>query len=29
MSMRAEGKPVSVVEDCAVELKDLAAYTAA
>ncbi len=28
MSMRAEGKPVSVVEDCAVELKDLAAYTA-
>jgi FAD/FMN-containing dehydrogenase/Fe-S oxidoreductase len=28
MSMRAEGKPVSVVEDCAVDLKDLAAYTA-
>lgn len=28
MSMRAEGKPVSVVEDCAVELKDLASYTA-
>jgi FAD/FMN-containing dehydrogenase len=28
MSMRAEGKPVSVVEDCAVELKDLADYTA-
>ena len=28
MSMRTEGKPVSVVEDCAVELKDLAAYTA-
>ena len=24
----AEGKPVSVVEDCAVELKDLADYTA-
>jgi FAD/FMN-containing dehydrogenase len=28
MSMRAEGKPVSFVEDCAVELKDLADYTA-
>lgn len=28
MSMKQEGKPVSFVEDCAVELKDLAAYTA-
>ncbi|WP_425041616.1 FAD-binding and (Fe-S)-binding domain-containing protein [Primorskyibacter sp. S187A] len=28
MSMKAEGKPVSFVEDCAVELPDLAAYTA-
>lgn len=27
MSMRQEGKPVSFVEDCAVELKDLADYT--
>ncbi len=27
MSMKAEGKPVSFVEDCAVELPDLAAYT--
>ena len=27
MSMKQEGKPVSFVEDCAVELKDLAAYT--
>ncbi len=28
MSMKSEGKPVSFVEDCAVELKDLADYTA-
>ncbi len=28
MSMREEGKPVSFVEDCAVELKDLAPFTA-
>ncbi len=28
MSMKAEGKPVSFVEDCAVELDDLAEYTA-
>ncbi len=28
MSMKTEGKPVSFVEDCAVELKDLASYTA-
>ncbi|WP_338020477.1 FAD-binding and (Fe-S)-binding domain-containing protein [Dinoroseobacter sp. PD6] len=28
MSMKSEGKPVSFVEDCAVELPDLAAYTA-
>ena len=28
MSMKQEGKPVSFVEDCAVDLKDLAAYTA-
>ncbi len=28
MSMKQDGKPVSFVEDCAVELKDLAAYTA-
>ena len=28
MSMKAEGKPVSFVEDCAVELPDLAEYTA-
>ncbi len=28
MSMKADGKPVSFVEDCAVELQDLAAYTA-
>ncbi len=28
MSMRDEAKPVSFVEDCAVELKDLADYTA-
>jgi FAD/FMN-containing dehydrogenase/Fe-S oxidoreductase len=28
MSMKQEGKPVSFVEDCAVELKDLADYTA-
>ncbi len=28
MSMKQAGKPVSFVEDCAVELKDLAAYTA-
>lgn len=27
MSMKQEGKPVSFVEDCAVELKDLADYT--
>ena len=27
MSMRSEGKPVSFVEDCAVELKDLAEFT--
>ena len=27
MSMKAEGKPVSFVEDCAVELDDLAEYT--
>lgn len=27
MSMKTEGKPVSFVEDCAVELKDLASYT--
>ncbi|MFD1881268.1 FAD-binding and (Fe-S)-binding domain-containing protein [Paracoccus pacificus] len=27
MSMKAEGKPVSFVEDCAVELRDLAEYT--
>lgn len=27
MSMKTEGKPVSFVEDCAVELKDLAEYT--
>lgn len=27
MSMKDEGKPVSFVEDCAVPLKDLAAYT--
>lgn len=29
MSMKTEGKPVSFVEDCAVELPDLADYTAA
>ncbi|ASJ70978.1 FAD-binding and (Fe-S)-binding domain-containing protein [Granulosicoccus antarcticus] len=29
MSMKAEGKPVSFVEDCAVDLPDLAEYTAA
>jgi len=29
MSMKSEGKPVSFVEDCAVELPDLAEYTAA
>ncbi|MEP5729193.1 MAG: FAD-linked oxidase C-terminal domain-containing protein [Sulfitobacter sp.] len=28
MSMKSEGKPVSFVEDCAVELPDLANYTA-
>ncbi|MEM8652773.1 MAG: FAD-linked oxidase C-terminal domain-containing protein, partial [Pseudomonadota bacterium] len=28
MSMKTEGKPVSFVEDCAVELPDLAKYTA-
>ena len=28
MSMKSQGKPVSFVEDCAVELKDLAEYTA-
>jgi len=28
MSMRSEGKPVSFVEDCAVELEDLADFTA-
>lgn len=28
MSMKADGKPVSFVEDCAVELPDLAVYTA-
>lgn len=28
MSMKSDGKPVSFVEDCAVELKDLANYTA-
>jgi len=28
MSMKTEGKPVSFVEDCAVELTDLAEYTA-
>jgi FAD/FMN-containing dehydrogenase/Fe-S oxidoreductase len=28
MSMKSAGKPVSFVEDCAVELKDLAAFTA-
>ena len=28
MSMKDDGKPVSFVEDCAVELPDLAAYTA-
>ena len=28
MSMKQDGKPVSFVEDCAVELKDLADYTA-
>jgi Fe-S oxidoreductase len=27
MSMRSAGKPISFVEDCAVELKDLAAFT--
>ncbi|MEM7425323.1 MAG: FAD-linked oxidase C-terminal domain-containing protein [Pseudomonadota bacterium] len=27
MSMKSDGKPVSFVEDCAVELKDLAEYT--
>ncbi|HEY5701787.1 MAG TPA: FAD-linked oxidase C-terminal domain-containing protein, partial [Gammaproteobacteria bacterium] len=27
MSMKGEGKPVSFIEDCAVELKDLAEYT--
>jgi len=27
MSMKSEGKPVSFVEDCAVELEDLAEYT--
>ncbi len=27
MSMKSQGKPVSFVEDCAVELKDLAEYT--
>ncbi len=29
MSMKSEGKPVSFVEDCAVDLPDLAEYTAA
>ena len=28
MSMKSEGKPISFVEDCAVELTDLAEYTA-
>lgn len=28
MSMKSDGKPVSFVEDCAVELPDLSAYTA-
>ena len=28
MSMKGDGKPVSFIEDCAVDLKDLAAYTA-
>ncbi|MSO84462.1 MAG: FAD-binding oxidoreductase [Rhodospirillales bacterium] len=28
MSMKGEGKPVSFIEDCAVRLEDLAAYTA-
>ena len=27
MSMKGDGKPVSFIEDCAVELKDLAEYT--
>ena len=27
MSMRGDAKPISIVEDCAVELKDLAEYT--
>src|SRR3546814_18936531 len=27
MSMKSEGKPVSFVEDCAVQLPDLAEYT--
>ena len=27
MSMKSEGKPVSFIEDCCVELKDLAEYT--
>ena len=27
MSMRSDAKPISIVEDCAVELKDLAEYT--
>ena len=27
MSMKGEGKPVSCIEDCAVELTDLAEYT--
>ena len=27
MSMRGDEKPISIVEDCAVELKDLAEYT--
>ena len=27
MSMKSEGKPVSFIEDCCVELRDLAAYT--
>ena len=25
--MRSDAKPISIVEDCAVELKDLAEYT--
>ena len=29
MSMKSEGKPVSFVEDCAVNLENLAEYTVA